>query len=208
MDSNVLLVKLDSRIDTSNAAEFEKQLAELLKTLANARPQPGSFPRETLIKPNSPCSNEHTRADEFGTLRFDQRVPRYADISLELLEQADEYLPRERLFSPEQKRLLERLINSVPERDTLVHGDFHTRNIFVQGDELILIDMADTSTGHPLFELGSMYMSLVLMSRVPQSFSGSLWGSKRSRRRISSTGFSSSAFPIYPLRNRNLSDKL
>lgn len=33
--------------------------------------------KETLIKSNSPRSNEHTHAAEFDTLRFNQRVPKY-----------------------------------------------------------------------------------------------------------------------------------
>ena len=33
--------------------------------------------RETLIKSNSPRSNEHTHAAEFDTLRFNQRIPRF-----------------------------------------------------------------------------------------------------------------------------------
>ena len=40
-------------------------------------------PRETLIKSNSPRSNEHTHAAEFDTLRFNQRVPDIAaDLSI------------------------------------------------------------------------------------------------------------------------------
>ena len=35
------------------------------------------LPMETLIKSNSPRSNEHTHAAEFDTLRFNQRIPRF-----------------------------------------------------------------------------------------------------------------------------------
>ena len=41
--------------------------------------------RETLIKSNSPRSNEHTHAAEFDTLRFDQRVPRQRGANLRTL---------------------------------------------------------------------------------------------------------------------------
>ena len=34
-------------------------------------------------------------------------------------------------------------IGQIPARDTMVHGDFHTNNIMVQGDELLIIDMPD-----------------------------------------------------------------
>ena len=55
---------------------------------------------------------------------------------------------------------LERLrwfIRQIPERDTLVHGDFHTNNVMVQGDELLIIDMAEISYGNPIFDLVSSY---------------------------------------------------
>lgn len=92
---------------------------------------------------------------------------RFADTSPALIEQADSYLPDEKLFRPEQNDMLLRLYNAIPERDTIVHGDFHTRNIFEQDGELLLIDMADTGTGHPLFEWGNMYMAPVLTAKLP-----------------------------------------
>ena len=48
--------------------------------------------------------------------------------------------------------LLHEIINSVPDRNTFVHGDIHTKNVMVQNGELILIDMADMTYGHPIFD--------------------------------------------------------
>ena len=90
------------------------------------------------------------------------KMRRFVDISQEFLDQADSYLPGERLFTPEERALITRLLNALPERDTIIHGDFHTHNIFEQDGELILIDMADTSIGHPLFELANMYMAFIV----------------------------------------------
>ena len=39
------------------------------------------------------------------------------------------------------------LINSIPFRNTIIHGDYHPGNIMVSDDELILIDMGDVSLG-------------------------------------------------------------
>ena len=47
---------------------------------------------------------------------------------------------------------LEALLESVPHRDTLIHGDYHPNNIMVSEGELILIDMGDMTTGHPIFD--------------------------------------------------------
>ena len=41
--------------------------------------------RETLIKSNSPRSNEHTRAAEFDTLRFNQRIPRKMTMNIAVM---------------------------------------------------------------------------------------------------------------------------
>ena len=52
-----------------------------------------------------------------------------------------------------------RINEAIPESDTVVHGDFHPKNVMIQNGELVLIDMADLTTGHPLYDLGSMILS-------------------------------------------------
>ena len=56
---------------------------------------------------------------------------------------------------------LERLVEAVPEQDTMIHGDFHTKNIVLVGDEVLLIDMDTLAVGHPIFELMQIYNSFV-----------------------------------------------
>lgn len=51
------------------------------------------------------------------------------------------------------------LIDSIEERHTFVHGDCHFKNIMVQDEELLLIDMDTLSVGHPIFELAAIYDS-------------------------------------------------
>lgn len=55
-------------------------------------------------------------------------------------------------YTPEELEQIRSLVRSVPDRDTLIHGDFHVRNIMVQQGELIMIDMGDVSYGHPIFD--------------------------------------------------------
>lgn len=52
---------------------------------------------------------------------------------------------------------LVRFIDTIPDHDGVVHGDCHVGNILVQHGELVLIDMADISRGHPFFDIGSEY---------------------------------------------------
>jgi len=51
-------------------------------------------------------------------------------------------------------------LNSVPEHDTLVHGDIHGGNVMLQGDEMLFIDLTDISYGHPIFDLYETYVVL------------------------------------------------
>ena len=54
-------------------------------------------------------------------------------------------------------RCLERL-SRIPATNHLVHGDFHTNNVFLQNSEPLLIDMDRVARGDPIFELGDMYL--------------------------------------------------
>lgn len=64
-------------------------------------------------------------------------------------------------FEADQFNKLEKLIEGIKDRNTFVHGDCHFKNIMVQKDELILIDMDTLSHGHPIFELAAIYCPYV-----------------------------------------------
>ncbi len=66
-----------------------------------------------------------------------------------------DYLPAE------QSEKLLSLIRAVPERHTMIHGDYHTNNVEMQNGEVLLIDMDTLSYGHPVFELASMFLGFV-----------------------------------------------
>lgn len=67
-------------------------------------------------------------------------------------------------YSEHEIEVLHQMIDSVPERKTLVHGDIHPKNIMMQDDELVLIDMADLTWGHPIFDLAGMVLTHVIVS--------------------------------------------
>ena len=67
---------------------------------------------------------------------------------------------RERL-APELGAKLAALVEAIPDTGTMIHGDFHTNNIVMQNDEVLLLDMDTLSVGHPIFELAYMYMGFV-----------------------------------------------
>ena len=49
------------------------------------------------------------------------------------------------------------MADAIPECDTMIHGDYHTKNIVLTGDEVLVIDMDTLSVGHPIFDLVPMY---------------------------------------------------
>ena len=82
---------------------------------------------------------------------FNPMIPDIKEKSLKKVEAIKPYL--------EEKYYLKvkTLMKSIPERKTFVHGDCHFKNIMVQGDDLLLIDMDTLSVGHPIFELAAIY---------------------------------------------------
>ncbi|OON84980.1 hypothetical protein BXO88_14745 [Oribacterium sp. C9] len=62
------------------------------------------------------------------------------------------------LFTSDEVEKLHRLIDSIPEGDTFVHGDYHRGNIMLRDGELMVIDMADAAYGHPIYDVLSTYM--------------------------------------------------
>ena len=60
---------------------------------------------------------------------------------------------------PSEVEMLVKLIDFIPESDTILYGNFTAQNVFVhQEDELILINMAGLQYGNPLYDLGRIYM--------------------------------------------------
>ena len=61
------------------------------------------------------------------------------------------------------------LINAVPHDHHMIHGDYHTKNLELTGDEVLLIDMDTLAVGHPIFELASMYNAFIGFSEYDHS---------------------------------------
>ena len=54
------------------------------------------------------------------------------------------------------------LLDTVASSSRLIHGDFHTNNVFLQNGEPLLIDMDRISKGHPILEISDLYYSYVV----------------------------------------------
>jgi len=89
---------------------------------------------------------------------------------------------REHLPEEAGNKLLS-LVEAVPHDDHMIHGDYHTKNLELQNDEVLLIDMDTLAVGHPVFELASMYNAFVGYSEydheVIRRFQGFDWETGR-----------------------------
>ena len=100
----------------------------------------------------------------------ENELPNKKKTIIEIATKCSSYLPKE------IGEKLTSLIYDIPCVNTMLHGDFHIKNIMKQNDELLLIDMETISIGHPIFELGGIYASYRAFACVnknnPQEFLG------------------------------------
>ena len=117
--------------------------------------------------------------------RLDEYVGKYVDlmrtvhstvfIDVAPIQTNDLYRERfkdiRQFLSDDEWNALMEIIDSVPEKDTMVHGDMHTRNIMLQDGELLLIDMDELKCGHAIYDLANIffaYRHLVKQGRAEQ----------------------------------------
>ena len=62
------------------------------------------------------------------------------------------------ILTDEELASVDALVAAIPDRNTLVHGDYHVENVMVRAGELVLIDVGGFTHGHPLFDLLCLYM--------------------------------------------------
>ena len=65
------------------------------------------------------------------------------------------------VLTDEEMKKLRALYESIPDRDTFIHGDCHAGNVMVRDGEMMFIDLGTAGTGHPIFDMGSMHSLFV-----------------------------------------------
>ena len=108
-----------------------------------------------------------------STLVPEGKLPDMRETAISWAMFVQDYLPEDA-----GKKLLA-LVEAVPHDDHMIHGDYHTKNLELQNDEVLLIDMDTLAVGHPIFELASIYNSFVGYSEydheVIKAFQGFDW---------------------------------
>ena len=98
------------------------------------------------------------------------QVPDMKETALAWADFVSEHIPEA------QGKKLRALVEGVPQRNTLLHGDYHTNNIMVQNGEPLLIDMDTLCMGHPVFELGSMFNAFIGYSELDHQTTMDFYG--------------------------------
>lgn len=97
-------------------------------------------------------------------------MPNMKEVALDWAEFLQGYLPKE-----EGDKLV-KLIADVPDVHKMIHGDYHTKNVLMQKDEVLLIDMDTLSYGHPIFEFASMYNGFIGFGELDHAQTESFMG--------------------------------
>ena len=63
----------------------------------------------------------------------------------------------EDLMTPAEYARMTSLLETIPDRHTLLHRDCQVKNVKIKNDELFLIDLDTLSYGDPIFELAGLY---------------------------------------------------
>lgn len=121
----------------------------------------------------------HEIRDEEKLGNFDRNL-----LGEEILGKADRCDP----FLKEKYRgIARKIVEAIDEPECLVHGDIHPNNIMVSGDEMLFIDFDSFSTGKGIYDLGTLYRTLLyngsedgldlnLFLKIPMSKCRKIWG--------------------------------
>jgi len=97
-------------------------------------------------------------------------LPSFKETALDWVKFLRDYLAKE------DGEKLQKMMEAIPDLPRMIHGDYHTKNVMKQGDEVLLIDMDTLSYGHPIFELAGMYLSFVGFGELDPTGAGEFLG--------------------------------
>ena len=87
-------------------------------------------------------------------------IPNQNEIGIGWVEFLKDYLPADTW-----NKLLA-MVKDLPECNTMLHGDYHIKNVMIQDDEALLIDMDTISYGSIIYEFGSVYNAFIGFAEV------------------------------------------
>ena len=97
-------------------------------------------------------------------------MPDMREVALKWARFVKDYLPEDK------GEKLVSLVEAVPVQHTMLHGDYHIKNVMLQNGEVLLIDMDTLCQGHPVFELASVFNAYLAFSELDHSVSAKFLG--------------------------------
>ena len=68
-------------------------------------------------------------------------------------------------IEPEEAQAMLSFIDSIPDRNTFLHGDYNSKNVMVKDGEVLLIDIGDAAIGHPAFDVAGLMLPYLIMPK-------------------------------------------
>ena len=87
-------------------------------------------------------------------------LPAMKDVVTGWADFMQDYLPEE------TGAKLEALVAAIPPDNHMIHGDYHTKNVVLTEDDVLLIDMDTLAVGDPVFEFASMFNAFIGFSEL------------------------------------------
>ena len=158
----------------------EMKLAQKVYSMGISTPEPGEYVvtedgRYGIRFHRIPGKVSYSRATGDHPEKVQQYAEEFAEMCLQLhsthIDTAqfenvkDRYfrlLTENPFFTTNEKDKLGKFINDVPDTDTAIHGDLQFSNAIFAGDKRYFIDLGDFCYGHPLFDVGMMYLCCIL----------------------------------------------
>lgn len=125
---------------------FEMLDCASLKTLVSEHPEKTHYYLEKYVDLLKKINTTKCNSDD---------IPKMKEIYQKKINFIKPYLD-DKHFEKAQE-----ILENIENCDTFVHGDCHFKNIMVQNDELLLIDMDTLSVGDPIFEFAQLYAPYV-----------------------------------------------
>ena len=69
-------------------------------------------------------------------------------------------------LTDEEAGKIRAFIDSIPDRNTFLHGDFNSKNIMVRDGEFQLIDIGDAAIGHPVFDVVGLMLVYIILPKT------------------------------------------
>lgn len=138
----------------------------------------------------SSCINEHPERLEEYAIKYahlfrqlhsievpaNSTIPNAHENEIKAIEHISRY------FADDEIEIMKQILKAIPQGNRLLHCDLQTKNVMLQGDEPMLIDMGEVGYGHPLIDLGHAKSAMVYLVGdyeavigFPKKYSEQLW---------------------------------